>query len=86
MSKNKGKTLSEIYNRFKSDNETLLFQFIRIGGTGATDTKSAKVSIQIPIDICNNKNRNLGELNKYLGIVMFVPKEKAEKFMRGEID
>ena len=83
MSENKGKTLSEIYNKFKNDKETILFQFVRMGGTGATDKKSAKVSIQVPVEICNNKNRNLGELNKYLGIVCLFQKRKQKSSWEG---
>lgn len=82
MSENKGKTLSEIFERFRMENGTVLFQFVQDGTSyGATDKRSARVSIQIPKDICNKENRNLGELRKYLGIVMFFDKEEAEKFM-----
>lgn len=83
MSENKGKTLFEIFEKFRNDKDTRIFQFIRVGSSyAATDKRSARVSIQMPNNICNNKNRNLGELNNYLGIVMFMPKEKVEKFMK----
>jgi len=78
----KGKTLLEIFEKFRKDDNTKIFQFVQTGTSyGATDKKPARVSIQIPGDICNNKNRNLGEIGKYLGIVMFMPKEKVVKFM-----
>ena len=81
MSENKEKTLWEVFEKFKNDKDTVIFQFLKLGQSwGATDKKSARVSIQMPNDICNNKNRNLGEVNKYFGIVMFMPKEKVEKF------
>jgi len=38
----------------------------------------------MPIDICNNKNRNLGEIKDYFGIVMFIPKEKVKEFIDKE--
>jgi len=83
MSENEGKSLFEVFKKFRNDEDTRIFQLIRVGNsTGATDKKQAKVSISIPNDICNNKNRNLGELNKYIGIVMIIPKEKVEKFMK----
>lgn len=85
MSENKkeGKDLLEIFNKFRKDDDTKIFQFVRNGQSyGATDKKPARVSIQMPNDICNNKNRNLGEIGKYLGIVMFMSKEKVEKFMK----
>ena len=82
--KKEGKTLSEIFERFRMENGTVFFQMVRCGtSTGATDKKQAKISIKIPFDICNNKNRNLGEIDdKYVGIIMFIPKEKVEKFMK----
>ena len=81
--KKKGKTLREIFNKFREDDDTIIFQFLQAGTSyGATDKKPARVSIQMPNDICNNKNRNLGEIGKYIGIVMFMSKEKVVKFMK----
>lgn len=83
MSEKKGKTLREIFEKFRNDDGTRIFQFLRIGQSwGATNKRPARVSIQMPNDICNNENRNLGEINKYIGIVMFMDKEKVEKFMK----
>lgn len=82
--KTKGKTLFEIFEKFRTDNDTILFNMVRAGtSTGATDKKQARISIKIPFDICNNKNRNLGEIDdKYFGIMMFIPKEKVEKYIK----
>ena len=84
MSENKkGKTLQEIFEKFRKDEDTILFQFMKYGQSwGATDKTPARVSIEIPNDICNNKNRNLGEVEKYTGIVMFILKEKVKEFMK----
>ena len=83
MSEKKGKTLREIFERFRKDDDTRIFRFMRAGTSyGATNKKPARVSIQMPNDICNNENRNLGEMSKYLGIVMLMDKEKVEKFMK----
>ena len=83
MSKKEGKTLSEIFEKFRLEDGTVLFQMVRCGTShGATDKKSASISIVVPKEISNNKNRNLGEVNKYVGIIMFIPKEKVEEFMR----
>ena len=86
MSENKteGKTLFEIYKKFREDKDTFLFNMVRAGtSSGATDKKQARISIKIPFDICNNKNRNLGEIDdKYFGIMMFIPKKKVEKFIK----
>ena len=81
--KTKGKTLFEIFEKFREDKDTLIFNMVRAGtSSGATDKKQARISIKIPFDICNNKNRNLGEIDdKYFGIMMFVPKIKLKKFM-----
>jgi len=77
--------LIDIADRFFKENDTKFFQFIRDGASwGMTDKRSARVSIKMPIDICNNKNRNLGEIKDYFGIVMFIPKEKVKEFIDKE--
>ena len=77
--------LIDIMDKFSKEKDTKFFQFARYGQSyGATDKKPARVTIQMPIDICNNKNRNLGEIDNYFGIVMFIPKEKIKEFIKKE--
>jgi len=86
MSKNKKQiTIIDIADNFIKENDTKFFRFVMNGQSwGATDKKPARVSIAMPPDICNNKNRNLGELNNWFIVCMAIPMEKFKKFIKSE--
>lgn len=80
--------LYEIMTKLKeNDNgEIKAFPFIQYGSSyGAKGKKPARVSVQMPIDMCNENNRNLGELRKYKMLVIAIPKEKWEQVITEEI-
>ncbi len=80
------KSLWEIFDNFKDDPNTRIFQFIQSGQSWGAKKKGkkeicAKVSFAVPYDICNPENTNLGELRKYAGIIMFFKKDKLKEFL-----
>lgn len=81
-SNNHNKGLFDIFDEFHDKPDTKIFQLVLNGACyGANKKKPARISIQMPIDICNENNKNLGELQDLFMIVMVMDKQKVKDFL-----
>lgn len=71
--------------RKKDNGDIKTFSFIQYGSSyGANGKKPARVSIQMPIDMCNENNRNLGELRNWKMFIVAIPREKWKEVIEEE--